>query len=92
MERTERFDLMGELKLYGMNPRSHRLRNPGQLPRRERYRQNPPLKGVKIGRQCGVNIGRRLTTDVRMFEAELSAGLRHRDVDIAIEDCCCRSL
>jgi hypothetical protein len=31
------------------NPRSPRLRNPGQLRRGERYRQNTPLKGVKIG-------------------------------------------
>jgi FixJ family two-component response regulator len=31
------------------NPRSSRLRNPGQLRRAERYRQTPPLKGVKIG-------------------------------------------
>jgi hypothetical protein len=31
------------------NPRSSRLRNPGQLRRAERYRQTPPLKGAKIG-------------------------------------------
>ena len=43
------------------NPRSRRLRNPDQLRRRERYRQNPPLKGVKIGRRYGVKFGRRLT-------------------------------
>src|SRR6267378_161772 len=43
------------------NPRSPRLRNPGQLRRGERYRQNPPLKGVKIGRRCGVKFERRLT-------------------------------
>src|SRR5438270_8230152 len=36
------------------NPRSPRLRNPGQLRRGERYRQNPPLKGGKIGRRSGV--------------------------------------
>jgi DNA replication protein DnaC len=36
------------------SPRSPRLRNPGQLRRGERYRQNPPLKGVKIGRRSGV--------------------------------------
>src|ERR1700681_3524054 len=44
------------------NPRSPRLRNPGQLRRGERYRQNPPLKGVKIGRRYGVKFERRLTT------------------------------
>ena len=33
------------------NPRSRRLRNTNQLRRRERYRQNPSLKGVKIGRR-----------------------------------------
>jgi hypothetical protein len=33
------------------NPRSSRLRNPGQLRRDERYRQTSPLKGVKIGRR-----------------------------------------
>jgi hypothetical protein len=27
---------------------SPRFRNPNQLRRRERYHQNPPLKGVKI--------------------------------------------
>src|SRR5262245_52307506 len=43
------------------NPRSRRLRNTCQLRRRERYRQDPPLKGVKIGRRCGVNFARRLT-------------------------------
>src|SRR5450755_1880382 len=43
------------------NPRSPRLRNPGQLRRGERYRQNPPLKGVKIGRRYGVKFERRLT-------------------------------
>ena len=46
---------------HAHNPRSHRLRNPDQLRRRERYRQNPSLKGVKIGRRSGVKIGRRLT-------------------------------
>src|SRR4029077_20951543 len=43
------------------NPRSPRLRNLGQLRRGERYRQNPPLKGVKIGRRSGVKFERRLT-------------------------------
>src|SRR5471032_3389505 len=43
------------------NPRSPRLRNPGQLRRGERYRQNPPLKGVKIGRRYGVKFASRLT-------------------------------
>src|SRR6476659_8177091 len=43
------------------SPRSRRLRNPGQLRRRERYRQISALKGVKIGRRYGVNIGSRLT-------------------------------
>src|ERR1700710_3064829 len=43
------------------NPRSPRLRNPDQLRRGERYRQNPPLKGVKIGRRYGVKFERRLT-------------------------------
>src|ERR1700730_6246968 len=33
------------------NPRSSHLRNPGQLRRDERYRQNPPLKGVKMERR-----------------------------------------
>ena len=37
------------------NPRSRRLRNPDQLRRRERYRPNPSLKGVKIGRRSGVS-------------------------------------
>src|ERR1700693_3689317 len=45
------------------NPRSPRLRNPGQLQRGERYRQNTPLKGVKIGRRYGVKFERRLTKD-----------------------------
>ena len=31
------------------NPRSHRLRNPGQLRRCERYRPNSPFKGVPFG-------------------------------------------
>src|SRR5215210_7570701 len=43
------------------NPHSPRLRNPDQLRRGERYRQNPPLKGVKIGRRYGVKFERRLT-------------------------------
>ena len=43
------------------SPRSPRLRNPGQLRRGERYRQNPPLKRVKIGRRYGVKFERRLT-------------------------------
>src|ERR1700710_1369152 len=43
------------------SPRSPRLRNPGQLRRSERYRQNPPLKGVKIGRRYGVKFERQLT-------------------------------
>src|SRR5277367_197054 len=43
------------------NPRSPRLRNPGQLRRGERYRQNPSLEGVKIGRRYGVKFERRLT-------------------------------
>ena len=43
------------------NPRSSRLRNPGQLRRDERYRQTAPLKGVKIGRRYGVKFERRLT-------------------------------
>src|SRR5476651_2734975 len=47
------------------NPRSPRLRNPGQLRRGERYRQNPPLKGVKIGRRYGVKFERRLTEEER---------------------------
>ncbi len=46
---------------HAHNPRSRRLRNPDQLRRRERYRPNPSLKGVKIGRRYGVKIGRRLT-------------------------------
>jgi IstB-like ATP binding protein len=33
------------------NPRSRRLRNPDQLRRRERYRPDSSLKGVKIGRR-----------------------------------------
>src|SRR5271163_4507413 len=45
------------------NPRSPRLRNPGQLRRGERYRQAPSPKGVKIGRRCGVKFERRLTAD-----------------------------
>src|SRR5712691_5861671 len=47
------------------SPRSPRLRNPGQLRRGERYRQNPPLKGVKIGRRYGVKFERRLTHILR---------------------------
>jgi hypothetical protein len=43
------------------NPRSRRLRNPGQLRRRERYRPDSWLEGVKIGRRSRVKIGRRLT-------------------------------
>lgn len=38
-----------------------RLRNPGQFRRRERSRQNPLLKGGKIGRRSAVEFGRRLT-------------------------------
>ncbi|MGY2937914.1 hypothetical protein ACVWZ6_007516 [Bradyrhizobium sp. GM6.1] len=49
------------------NPRSHRLRNPDQLRRCERYRQNPPLEGVKIGRRYGVKFERRLTGYVGAF-------------------------
>jgi hypothetical protein len=44
------------------SPRSRRLRNLGQLRRRERYRQIPSLKGVKIARRYGVKIGSRLTS------------------------------
>jgi catechol 2,3-dioxygenase-like lactoylglutathione lyase family enzyme len=33
------------------NPRSRRLRDPDQLRRRERYRPNPSLERVKIGRR-----------------------------------------
>src|SRR5664279_4126271 len=47
------------------SPRSPRLRNPGQLRRGERYRQNPPLKGVTIGRRYGVKFERRLTRSYR---------------------------
>ena len=43
------------------NPRSRRLRNPDQLRRRERYRQDPSLKGVPFGCRSGVPIQRRLT-------------------------------
>src|SRR3979490_690090 len=46
------------------NPRSSRLRNPGQLRRDERYRQDPSFKGVKIGRRYGVKFERRLTLKV----------------------------
>jgi hypothetical protein len=35
--------------------------NHDQLRRRERYRQNPSPKGVKIGRRCGVKFERLLT-------------------------------
>ena len=45
------------------NPRSRRLRNPDQLRRRERYRPNTSLKGVKIGRRYGVKFERRLTVN-----------------------------
>ncbi|MET4218278.1 hypothetical protein ABIB00_003496, partial [Bradyrhizobium sp. LB14.3] len=41
----------------------HRLRNPDQLRRCERYHQNPPLEGVKIGRRYGVKFERRLTAE-----------------------------
>ena len=41
------------------HPRSRRLRNPDQLRRRDRYRQN--TSGVKIGRRYGVKFGSRLT-------------------------------
>jgi hypothetical protein len=43
------------------NPRSSRLRNPGQLRRDERYRQTSSFKGVKIGRRYGVKFERRST-------------------------------
>jgi len=45
------------------NPRSSRLRNPGQL-RVERYPQSTPREGVKIGRRYGVKVQRRLTGEV----------------------------
>jgi hypothetical protein len=37
------------LVMVSSNRRGEALRNPDQLRRRERYRQNPSLKGVKIG-------------------------------------------
>src|SRR6202795_3358161 len=43
------------------NTRSPRPGTRGQLRRGDRYRQNPPLKGVKIGRRSGVKFERRLT-------------------------------
>ena len=43
------------------NPRSRRLRNPGQLRRRERYQQSTPIEGVPVGRRWGVPFKRRLT-------------------------------
>src|SRR6516225_4152296 len=43
------------------NPRSRRLRNPDQLRRRKRYRQDSWQEGVKIGRRSGVNFASRLT-------------------------------
>src|ERR1700728_4642756 len=49
------------------SPRSPRLRNPGQLRRGERYRQNPSLKGVKIGRRYGVKFERRLTDGHKVY-------------------------
>src|SRR5262245_55685704 len=42
-------------------PRSRRLRNPSQLRRRERYRQNPPLKGVPFACRSGGPVQCRLT-------------------------------
>src|SRR4030081_3210877 len=53
------------------SPRSHRLRNPDQLRRRERYRQNPSPKGVKIGRRCGAKFERRLTIRDRVVQGAL---------------------
>src|SRR6267378_631187 len=54
------------------NPRSSRLRNPGQLRRDERYRQTAPLKGVKIGRRDGVKFASRLTLNhPRMMKNEI---------------------
>src|SRR6266403_1579735 len=61
------------------NPRSPRLRNPGQLRRGERYRQNPPLKGVKIGRRCGVKFERRLTIPLGLYFAASVLGLAKSD-------------
>src|ERR1700732_3436278 len=66
------------------SPRSHRLRNPDQLRRRERYRQNPSPKGVKIGRRCGVKFERRLTPGggVALLRAsEHLKGLRTKNDD-----------
>src|SRR6267378_935268 len=63
------------------NPRSPRLRNPGQLRRGERYRQNPPLKGVKIGRRCGVKFERRLT----LMEGSIARSAMLKLFDINIE-------
>ena len=56
------------------NPRSRRLRNPDQLRRRERYRQNPPIKGVQFGRRYGVRFQRRLTTQHRLRTARIKKG------------------
>src|ERR1700681_3849761 len=59
------------------SPRSHRLRNPDQLRRRERYRQNPSPKGVKIGRRSGAKIERRLTANLRKGAHVIPAGHVH---------------
>src|SRR5215831_17604211 len=47
------------------NPRSRRLRNPDQLRRRERYRQNSSFERVKIGRRWWVKFASRLTSSRR---------------------------
>jgi hypothetical protein len=58
------------------HPRSHRLRNPDQLRRRERYRQNPSPKGVKVGRRYGVKFERRLTNAVQGYCIASGSGLK----------------
>jgi hypothetical protein len=39
---------------------------------RERYRQNPPPKGVKIGRRYGVKFERRLTASLLSKPARMA--------------------
>lgn len=52
------------LDVPGNHPHSHTLL---LYSCRDRYRQNSPIKGGKIGRRSGVDFGRRLTLNDRPF-------------------------
>ena len=58
------------------NPRSRRFRNPDQLRRRERYRPNPSLKGVKIGRRSGGQIWKPIDRPEQSVACSCTAGAR----------------